>query len=152
MLRAAAGGDGDLLLLAGAQVLGADVQDAVGVDVEGDFDLRHAARGGRDVRQMELADGLVVARQLAFALEHVDLHARLIVRGGGEDLRFAGRNGGVALDQLGEHAAQRLDAERERRHVEQQHVLDFALEHAGLDGRADGDDFVRVHALVRRSC
>ena len=47
------------------------------------------------------------------------------------------------------HAAGGLDAERQRGHVEQQHVLDLALEHAALDGRADGDDFVRVDALVR---
>src|SRR6185312_4440080 len=36
--------DRDLVLLAGRLVLGADVQDAVGVDVERDLDLRHAAR------------------------------------------------------------------------------------------------------------
>ncbi len=47
------------------------------------------------------------------------------------------------------HAAQRLDAERERRHVEEQDVVDLALEHAGLDGGADGDHLVRVDALVR---
>jgi hypothetical protein len=40
------GGDGDVLLLAGAQILGGDVDDAVGVDVEGDLDLRHAAGAG----------------------------------------------------------------------------------------------------------
>ncbi len=38
---------------------------------------------------------------------------------------------------------------RERGHVEEQDVLDLALEHAGLDGGADGDDLVRVDALVR---
>ena len=32
--------------------------------------------------------------------------------------------------------------------VEQQHVLDIALQHARLDGRADGDDLIRVDALV----
>jgi hypothetical protein len=53
--QAAGGGDGDLLLLARAEVLGAHVQDAVGIDVEGHLDLRHAARRGRDVREMELA-------------------------------------------------------------------------------------------------
>ena len=58
-------------------------------------------------------------------------------------------NGGVALDQLGEHAAQRLDAERQRGHVEQQHVLHFAAQHAALHRRADRDHFVRIHALVR---
>jgi hypothetical protein len=39
----ARGLDLDLLFLAGALVLGTDVDDAVGVDVERDLDLRHAA-------------------------------------------------------------------------------------------------------------
>ena len=51
--------DGDLGFLASALVLGGDVQDAVGVDVEGDFDLRQAARGRRNVGQVELAQALV---------------------------------------------------------------------------------------------
>jgi hypothetical protein len=36
----------------------------------------------------------------------------------------------VFFDQLGHHAAQGLDAQRQRGHVEQQHVLDVALQHA----------------------
>ena len=36
-----------------------------------------------------------------------------------------------------------------RGHVEQQHVLDVALQNASLNGSAHGDDFVRVHAGVR---
>jgi hypothetical protein len=32
---------------------------------------------------------------------------------------------------------------------EQQYVLDVALEHAGLNGRSDRHDFVRIDALVR---
>src|SRR5579885_1007325 len=57
--------DADLLLLARLLVLGGDVQDAVGVDVEGDVDLRHAARRRRDVLQVELPQQAVVGRQLA---------------------------------------------------------------------------------------
>ena len=49
---------------------------------------------------------------------------------------------------VGHHAALGLDAERERGDVEQQHVLDLALEDAGLEGRADRDDLVGVDALV----
>ena len=108
--QAAAGGDGDLLFLAGAQVLGADVEDAVGVDVKGHFDLRHAAWRRRNVREVKFADGLVVAAELAFALQHVDLDAGLAVARGGEDFRLARRDGGVALDEAGEHAAQGFDA------------------------------------------
>ena len=55
----------------------------------------------------------------------------------------------LRLDELREDAALRLDAERQRRHVEQEDVLHLAAHDAGLDGGADGDDLVRVHALVR---
>ncbi len=48
----------------------------------------------------------------------------------------------------GHDATLGLDAERERRHVEQQDILHVALQDAGLDGRADGHDLVGVHALV----
>ena len=141
--------DLDLLLLVGGLVLRRHGDDAVGVDVEGHLDLRHAARGRRNAHQVELAEQLVVGRHLALALEDPDRHRVLVVLGGGEDLALLGRDRGVAIDQAREHAAQRLDAERERGHVEQQHVLDVALEDAGLDRGADGDDLVRVHSLVR---
>ena len=55
------------------RVLGRDVRDAVGVDVEGHLDLRHAARRRGDPHQVELAERAVVARHLALPLEHVDL-------------------------------------------------------------------------------
>ena len=58
-----------------------------------------------------------------------------------------GRDGGVALDELGHHPALGLDAERQRGHVQEQDVLDLALEHAGLEGGADGHDLVGVDPL-----
>ena len=77
-----------LLHLAGAEVLGRDVHQAVGVDVEGDLDLRHAARRGRNTDELEARQGLVVAGHLALALQHVHAHQRLVVDGGGEHLLF----------------------------------------------------------------
>ena len=55
----------------------------------------------------------------------------------------------LPLDELGHHAAEGLDAQRQRRHVEQEDVLDVARQHAGLDRGADRHDLVRVDALVR---
>ncbi len=98
---------------------------------------------------MELAERAVVARHRPFTLQHVDFDARLAVGRGRERLALARRNRGVALDQRGHHAAERLDAERERRDVEEQEILHLAAEHAGLNRRADRHDFVRVDALVR---
>src|SRR4029079_6089106 len=135
--EAAARPDLDLLLLAGAEVLRRHVEDAVGVDVEADLDLRDAARGRRDPRQLELAQRLVVGRHLALALQDVDLDRRLVVLGRREDLALARRDRGVALDELGHDAALRLDAQRQRGHVEQEHVLDVAGEHSRPDVRRD---------------
>src|SRR5699024_8907059 len=64
--------DGDGVLLAGALVLGGDVDDAVGVDVEGDLDLWHATRRGGDTGELERPEQLVLRRHLALTLEDLD--------------------------------------------------------------------------------
>ena len=110
-----------------------------------------AARRRPDALEVELAQQ-PIARALgdrALALEDADRHRRLVVRRRREGLLLRRRDGRVALDQLGQHAAQGLDAQRQRRHVEQQHVRLAAQQQLRpLDGGADGDHFVRVDALV----
>ena len=115
----AGGSDNDVLTLAGTEILGTDIQDTIGVDVESDFDLRNAAGSRRDVGQLEFTQRLVVAGELAFALEHVDFYTRLVVAGRREDFRLAARDGGVAVDEFGGHATQSLDAQGQRGDVEQ---------------------------------
>ena len=72
--EAAGGFDADGLLLASGLILGADLQDAVGIDVEADFNLRYAAAGGSDAGEVELTDALVLGCHRTLALEHVDGH------------------------------------------------------------------------------
>jgi hypothetical protein len=92
---------------------------------------------------------LVVSRHLSLALEDADGDRGLILLGCRENLALLRRDGGVTVDQLGHYAAKRLDAERQRGNVEQQNILDVALQHACLDCCTDGDHFVRIDALVR---
>src|SRR5439155_17046813 len=54
LLQTGAALDPDLLLVAGAEILRRHVDDPVGVDVEGDLDLRHSARRRRDADELEL--------------------------------------------------------------------------------------------------
>ena len=74
---------------------------------------------------------------------------RLPVLGRAENLALLDRNRGVALDHRRHHPAQRLHAQAERRHIQQQNVLDIAAKHTTLQGGADGNDLVRVDAFVR---
>merc|ERR1719152_575953 len=69
-------GDRDLLVLARALVLRTDVEDAVRVNLEGDFDLRHTARGRRDAAELELAEEVAVLGHGALALEDLDHDGR----------------------------------------------------------------------------
>ena len=141
--------DRDLVLLAGAFVLGAHSNDAVGVDVEGHLNLRQTTRCGRDIFQVELGQHLVVVRHLALTLEDPDRHGVLVVFRGREDLRLLGRDRGVAVDQPGENTTQRFNAKAQRCDVQQHHVLDVALKNTGLNGGTQRYDFVRVHTFVR---
>ena len=73
----------------------------------------------------------------------------LVVLGGRKGLRRLGRNRGVLFDQLGHHATQGFDTQRQRGNVEQQYVLDIAAEHTALDRGAAGDGFVGVDVSTR---
>merc|ERR1719460_127559 len=78
--------DGDLLRSAGALVLGADVEDAVRVNLESNLNLRLPARGRGDPGHVELAELVVVLRHRTLALEDLDGHRRLVVLVRREDL------------------------------------------------------------------
>ena len=120
------------------------MDDAVGVDVEGYLDLGDAAGCGGDPIQAEHAHRLVVLGEFPFALEDVDLNRGLAVGCGREDLALLGGDGGVALDDLGEDAAEGLQAEGQGGNVQQQQALDLAAQDAALDRGADRDAFIRV--------
>src|SRR5215212_4099119 len=149
-VREAAGGrDRDPLLLARPQVLGPNVDYAVSVYVESYLDLGYTPGGRRDADKLEVADDLVVRRDLALPLVDLDLHRSLIIVRGGEYLTLTSGYSGVPLDELGEHPALGFDTEGEWRDVEEQHVRDLSCEYSGLDGCPHRDYLIRVDALVR---
>jgi hypothetical protein len=88
------------------------------------LNLRHAARRRRDADEVELSEHLVVGSHLTLALQHLDADLCLVVGGGREGLRLLRRDGRVARDELGHHAAERLNAERERRHLSDERRTD----------------------------
>src|SRR5258708_4928229 len=140
--------DLDGMLLAGAEIFGANLEDAVGVDQEFHFDARQSGGRGRHA-QREARKRAAVFRQFALTLKDVDVDAGLIVDAGGVLFLRARGNGGIARDDFCNGAAVGLDAEGERGDVEQQHIFYALVENVGLDGGAERDDFVGVQLDVR---
>src|SRR5262249_21259674 len=91
----------------------------------------------------------VVFCELALTLKHIDLNAGLAIAGRREDLALLGRNSRVALDQASKDTTKCLNAQGERSHVKQEHILDIASQNASLNGCTDSDHLVRVHTTVR---
>ena len=144
--------DGNPGALSGAAVLGAHVQNTIGVDVKRHRDLRDTAGRRGDAGELELAEKVVLARPRPLSLEHLDEHARLVVGIGGEHLLLLRRDGRVPLDQGGHHATGGLESERQRGDVQKQQVLDLLVglsrEDGGLDGSSVGNGLVWVDGLV----
>ncbi|SPQ20609.1 c73ff6cb-8731-470e-9cf7-86bd75ccbeed [Thermothielavioides terrestris] len=146
-------GDGNVVGLAGALLESRDVHDTVGIEVEGDLNLRDTARSGRNARELKLAEQVVVLGALALTLVDLDEHTGLVVGEGREDLGLLGRNSGVARDELGHHATSGLDTERQRRNVEKEDLVGrlrggVARQDGGLDGGTIGNGLIRVDRLV----
>src|SRR5205807_109847 len=124
-------------------------EDAVRIDVEGNFNLRRPPRGRRNAVEMERAEVLVVARKRALALQYFDLNPRLVVAVSREDLRLTSGNRRVTRNHRCSYAAGGFNRQSQRSNVEKQHVFDVALKHTALDRSANGYNFVRIHTFVR---
>ena len=92
------------------ELLGLDLQDAVGVDQKGHLDLGHPRRHRVDAGEIEAGERPIVLGQLPLSLEHVHVHCGLAVHRRREVLLGHGRNRRVARDQDADDAAQGLDA------------------------------------------
>src|SRR3989304_8635914 len=78
-VETARGGNFDRLLLTGAEIFGANMGDAVGVDVKSYLDLRHAARRHGNAYEVKLSEKLVTRGHFALPLENPDGDRGLIV-------------------------------------------------------------------------
>ena len=133
--------------LAGAEIFGADIYNAVGINIECDLNLRNAAGSGRNAVQIEAAQRGVAGGHFTLALQDMNLHRGLPVGGRGINLTLFDRDGGVPVDDAVENAAQRFDAQRQRRDIQQQQILDIAAQHTALNGGADSHTLIGVDAL-----
>ena len=106
--------DGDLVASARGLVLCRHVQDAVGVDGEGDFNLWDTSWRWWDPVNVKLAQEIVVLRHCALALRHMDRNAWLVVSVGGGRVPLLRGDRRVAPSELGHDSACSLQAHGQR--------------------------------------
>src|SRR4051812_23392686 len=110
------------MLFTGANVAGRDAQNSISIDQKLNLDSRHACRLRWNLKG-EMSEAAIVGYQFALALQDMNINSRLIIDGGRVHLACAGRNSRVPQNDLAHYTADCLNAETERRDIQQEHVF-----------------------------
>jgi len=140
--------DSNILGLASGFVLGRDVHDTIGINVEGNLNLGVSSGGHGDTSKVEVTELLVVLGELTLSLENGDSDLSLVISSSGENLRFLGRNSRVSVDESGEDSSHSLDTERKRGDIEEENVLNISSQDGSLDGGTDSNSLIGVNTSV----
>merc|ERR1712159_33579 len=145
-------GDGDLLVLAGSLVHGGHIEDTVGIDVEGDLNLRSSAGSWGDALEVELSEEVVILGHGSLSFEDLDEHTGLVVGVGGEGLGLLGGDGSVSGDQNSHDTTGGLNTLGEGSNIEHTDALDLlvldSIEYSSLNSSTVGDGLIGVDASV----
>ena len=136
------------LLTARGAVRGRHLQQTVGIDVKRHLHLGNTAGGRRDAGEPKAAKAFVALSHLPLPLQHVHFHRALVGLGGAEHIALAHRNRRVAWNQHLHHATDGFQTQRQRRHVVEHQVAQFAGEDPGLHGGTDGHHLIGVDRLT----
>jgi len=140
--------DSDVLGLTSGLILGRDVHDTVGINVESNLNLGVSSGSHGDTGKIEITELLVVLGELTLSLENRDSDLGLVISSGGENLRFLGGNGRVSVDESGEDSSHSLNTERKGSDIEEEDILNISSEDGSLDGGTDSDGLIRVNTSV----
>ena len=140
--------DADALLAPGGAVGRRHLQQAVGIDVEGDLHLGHTPGRRRNARETKTPQALVIKRHLPLPLQHVDLHRALVGLRRAEQIALAHRDRGVAGDQHLHHAANGFQTQRKGRDVVEHQIAQLTGEDPRLHRSTDRHHLVGVHRLA----
>ena len=123
-------------------------RDTIGIDVEGDFNLRHATWGRGNIGEVKAANFFVVIGHFPFPLQNADGDRRLVVGGGGENLLFLSWNGGVAFDERSQNPSKVSIPKVSGVTSSNKTSLTTPVKHAALNCGANGHDFVWVNSFM----
>jgi hypothetical protein len=124
-------GDGDVGLATGGLVHGSDLQDTVGIQLEGTLELGGTAGHGGNARELELAEQVVVAGHGTLTLVDGELDSGLTILGGGEGLLLDGGDGSVTGNNDGHDTTLHLNSEREGDDIQKEEILAEATRGCG---------------------
>ena len=139
-------------MLTSALIDSGDVEDTVGINVEGDLNLWHTSGSWWDSLKVEFSEDMVVLGHLSLSLEDLDENSWLVVSVGGEGLGLLGWDGGVSVDDVGHDSTGGLDSHGEWGDIKEKELLSLLVSLSGKDSSLNsssvGNSLIWVDGLV----
>jgi len=144
--------DSDFLVFTGGLVHSRDVEDTIGINIEGNFNLGSTSGSWGNSFEVEFSKLMVILGHTSLSFEDLDEDTGLVISVGGESLGLLGGDGSVSGDEVSHDTTGGLDTLRKRGNIEEEHILDrlvsLSTENGSLDGSTVGNSLIRVDGLV----
>jgi len=144
--------DSDFLVFTRSLVHGRDVEDTIGINIEGNFNLRSTSGSWGNSFEVEFSKLMVILGHTSLSFEDLDEDTGLVISVGGESLGLLGGDGSVSGDEVSHDTTGGLDTLRKRGNIEEEHILDrlvsLSTENGSLDGSTVGNSLIGVDGLV----
>merc|ERR1712021_37302 len=145
-------GNGNLLRFSSSLILGGNVKDTIGINIEGDLNLRNTSWGWWDTFKVEFTELMVILGHFSLTFENLDHDTGLVVSISGEDLGFLGWDSGVSLDEASHDTASGLNTHGEWGDIKKKELGSLLVTLSGKDGSLDGstvsNSLIGVDGLV----
>merc|ERR1719259_206373 len=120
-------GNCDLLAVTSGLIFSRHLQDTIGINLEGNFNLRNTTRSRWNSSQVKLTENMVVLGHWPLPLKHLNGDGVLVVLSSGESLGLLCGDDGVTGDQLGHHTSNSLNSKGEGVHIQKHEVTGVFL-------------------------
>ncbi|KAF1766531.1 hypothetical protein GCK72_006488 [Caenorhabditis remanei] len=139
-------GDGDLVLVSGSFVFGADVEDSIDINFEGDFDLGNTTWSWRNSGEVEVSELVVILNHWSFSLVNYDGDGALAIGGSREHLTLLCWDDCVSGNELGHHSSNCLDSHREWVDIKKDDVSCVlnSSDNSSLNGSSVSNGLIRI--------
>jgi len=145
-------GDGDLGLLSSSLINGRDVEDTVGINIEGDLNLWNTSWSWWDTFKVEFTELMAILGHLSLTFKDLDQYTGLVILIGSESLRLFGWDGGVSLDDVSHDTTGGLDSHGKWGNIEEKELgsllITLSGKNGGLDGSTESNSLIWVDGFV----
>ena len=147
--------DGDLVLSSGLGVKGGNIENTIGINIEGDNNLWDTLWSWWDTCELELSEEMVVLGHLSLSLVDHDHDGWLVVAGGGESLGLSSWDSSVSINDVRHEGSFSFDTHGKWGNIQEEelggHLTTVTGEDGTLNSSSVGNGLIWVDSLVELS-